>query len=291
MRPKTRSVEPTIRRGFDVEAYLESTGPARKVVSYRRGEVLFSQGDPGNDIRYIQKGAVKLSVLSRPGKEAVVALLAPGDFFGERALAGHSVRFETATAVVASTVLIIEKEAMVRLLQGTHPRVPTIQEAGAILWDPNIGLLVHAPLPVLALVAALLAVGVRARRRLNEREVWLGVAPGTRSSERAPGLGIQNPPGLIYQSTHPVQANSPPRLGCRHRLPRVAFTIAVHAFALQPFQDTADQGARAARQSQAAGERALHELQIRRRGLLAATILIIGFLVTLWFKIRTMHLA
>lgn len=98
-------------------------------------------------------------------------------------------------------------------------------------------------------------------------------------------------PGLIYQSTHPVQANSPPRLGCRHRLPRVAFTIAVHAFALQPFQDTADQGARAARQSQAAGERALHELQIRRRGLLAATILIIGFLVTLWFKIRTMHLA
>ncbi len=116
MRPKTRSVEPTIRRGFDVEAYLESTGPARKVVSYRRGEVLFSQGDPGNDIRYIQKGAVKLSVLSRPGKEAVVALLAPGDFFGERALAGHSVRFETATAVVASTVLIIEKEAMVRLL-------------------------------------------------------------------------------------------------------------------------------------------------------------------------------
>lgn len=63
-----------------------------------------------------------------------------------------------------------------QLLQGTHLRVPTIQEAGAVLWDPNIGLLVHAPLLVLTLVAVLLAVGVRARRRLNEREVWLGVA-------------------------------------------------------------------------------------------------------------------
>lgn len=63
-----------------------------------------------------------------------------------------------------------------QLLQGTHPRVPTIQEAGAVLWDPNIGLFVHAPLLALTLVAALLAVGVRARRRLNAREVWLGVA-------------------------------------------------------------------------------------------------------------------
>ena len=116
MKPKTRSVEPNTRRGFDVAAYLESTGPARKVVKYQRGEVVFSQGDAGNDIRYIQKGAIKLSVLSRIGREAVVAMLAPGDFFGEGALAGQSVRIGTATAVVASTVLIIEKEAMVRLL-------------------------------------------------------------------------------------------------------------------------------------------------------------------------------
>jgi CRP/FNR family cyclic AMP-dependent transcriptional regulator len=116
MKPKTRSAEPKTRREFDVEAYLESTGPARKVVKYRRGQVVFSQGDPGNDIRYLQKGAIKLSVLSRIGKEAVVAMLAPGDFFGEGALAGQSVRIGTATAVVASTVLIIQKEAMVRLL-------------------------------------------------------------------------------------------------------------------------------------------------------------------------------
>jgi CRP/FNR family cyclic AMP-dependent transcriptional regulator len=116
MKRKARSVEARSRRGFDVEAYLESTAPARQVVNYRRGEIVFSQGDPSNDVRYIQKGAIKLSVVSRIGKEAVVAMLVPGDFFGEGALAGQSIRIETATAVVASGVLVIEKEAMVRLL-------------------------------------------------------------------------------------------------------------------------------------------------------------------------------
>ena len=113
---RTRSVSPKIRRVFNVEAYLESTGPASKVVKYQRGEVVFSQGDPGDDVRYIQTGAIKLSVLSRIGKEAVVAMLAAGDFFGEGALAGQSVRIGTATAVVPTTVLVIEKEAMIRLL-------------------------------------------------------------------------------------------------------------------------------------------------------------------------------
>ena len=112
----TPSVEPKARRGFDVEKYLEATAPARRIVQYRKGEVVFAQGDPGDDVRYIQKGAIKLSVLSRIGKEAVVAMLGAGDFFGEGALAGQSVRIGTATAVVASSVLVIEKEAMVRLL-------------------------------------------------------------------------------------------------------------------------------------------------------------------------------
>jgi CRP/FNR family transcriptional regulator, cyclic AMP receptor protein len=113
MKRKKQSVA---RTGFDVARYLESAGPARRVVKYRRGEVVYSQGDSGNDIRYLQKGAIKLSVLSRIGKEAVVAMLVPGDFFGEGALAGQSVRIGTATAAVASSVLIIDKEAMVRLL-------------------------------------------------------------------------------------------------------------------------------------------------------------------------------
>ena len=116
MRRKRQSVEPKTRRGFNVEAYLESTGGARTVVQYRRGAVVFSQGDPGNDIRYVQTGAIKLSVLSRVGKEAVVAMLDPGDFFGECALAGQTVRIGTATAAAPSSVLIIETEAMVRLL-------------------------------------------------------------------------------------------------------------------------------------------------------------------------------
>jgi CRP/FNR family cyclic AMP-dependent transcriptional regulator len=120
MKRKTRSAEPKARHGFDVEGYLESTlestSPARRIVKYRRGEVVFAQGDAGNDIRYIQQGAIKLSVLSHVGKEAVVAMLGPGDFFGEGALAGQTVRIGTATATVASSVLIIEKDAMIRVL-------------------------------------------------------------------------------------------------------------------------------------------------------------------------------
>jgi CRP-like cAMP-binding protein len=116
MARRKQPVEAKGRGGFDVSDYLESAGPARRVVKYRRGEVIYSQGDPGDDIRYLQKGAVKLSVLSRIGKEAVVAMLVPGDFFGEGALAGQSVRIGSATAAFASSVLIIEKDAMMRLL-------------------------------------------------------------------------------------------------------------------------------------------------------------------------------
>jgi CRP-like cAMP-binding protein len=105
---------------FDAQTFLDSAGGARRVVKYRRGEVAFSQGDPCDDVRYIQTGGIKLSVLSRTGKEAVVAMLEPGAFFGEGALAGQSVRIGTATATIASTVLIIEKDAMIRLLHEQH---------------------------------------------------------------------------------------------------------------------------------------------------------------------------
>ena len=108
--------EPKAPDAFDLEAYLDSAGGKRKIVQYKKGANIFSQGDSGDDVRYIQKGAVKLSVLSRIGKEAVVAILAPGDFFGEGALAGQPRRIGTATAVTACSVLIIEKDAMVRLL-------------------------------------------------------------------------------------------------------------------------------------------------------------------------------
>ncbi len=102
--------------GFDVHAFLKSSGQEGKVAKYRRGDVVFAQGDAGNDVRYIQKGTIRLSVLSSAGKEAVVAMLGPGDFFGEGVLAGHSIRIETAKAETTSSVLVIAKPTMVRLL-------------------------------------------------------------------------------------------------------------------------------------------------------------------------------
>ncbi len=116
-RPKARALERKTHRRFNVATYLKSTGPARRIVKYKEGETVFSQGDACTDVRFLQKGGIKLSVLSHIGKEAVVAMLTPGDFFGEGALAGQSVRIGTATAVVASSVLVIEKDAMARLLQ------------------------------------------------------------------------------------------------------------------------------------------------------------------------------
>ena len=104
--------EPT----FDVQAFLESAGVARTVVIYKTSQSIFAQGDLAKHVLYIQTGGVKLSVLSKTGREAVVAMLGPGDFFGEGALAGQSVRIGTATAVTPATVLVIEKAAMVRLL-------------------------------------------------------------------------------------------------------------------------------------------------------------------------------
>jgi CRP-like cAMP-binding protein len=117
MSRKARPAAQSRRRGFDLGAYLEAKGPAPKVLQYRRGEVVFSQGDAATHVKYIQKGGIRLSVLSRTGKEAVVAMLTPGDFFGEGVLAGQTIRIETATALEATSVLAIEKDAMVRLLR------------------------------------------------------------------------------------------------------------------------------------------------------------------------------
>jgi CRP/FNR family transcriptional regulator, cyclic AMP receptor protein len=105
---------------FDVDGFLRSAGTGRPAVTYRAAHVIFSQGDAADTVVYIQKGAVKLSVLSDTGREAVVGMLGPGDFFGERALTGHPVRLETATTVTATTVLAIPKQQMVRLLHEEH---------------------------------------------------------------------------------------------------------------------------------------------------------------------------
>ena len=103
---------------FDFEAFLDSGGVAKKVVEYRRGEVIYSQGEPCDRVYYIQTGGAKLRVLSHAGKEAIVATLAPGAFFGEAALAGQPVHLATAVATRASAVLVVEKAQMIRLLHG-----------------------------------------------------------------------------------------------------------------------------------------------------------------------------
>jgi CRP-like cAMP-binding protein len=113
-------MKPKEKTAFDARAYLESAGIARKIVEYHRGEVIFSQGDPCEHVLYIQKGSVKLSVLSKRGREAVVAMLGPGDFFGEGCLAGQPDRMGTATATIASTIMLVDKAQMVRLLHRQH---------------------------------------------------------------------------------------------------------------------------------------------------------------------------
>ncbi len=105
---------------FNVQAFLDSGGIARTIVEYRRAEVIFTQGDPGESVLYIQKGGVTLSVLSKTGREAILAMLAPGDFFGEGCLAGQPVRMGSATAITDSTILLVDKDQMVRLLHNQH---------------------------------------------------------------------------------------------------------------------------------------------------------------------------
>jgi CRP/FNR family transcriptional regulator, cyclic AMP receptor protein len=111
---------PKRHRAFSVKAFLESGGVARRVVEFRRLEVVFAQGDQASDVMYIQRGGIKLSVASQTGKEAVVAVLGPGDFFGEGCLAGQRRRIGSATAITPSTLVIVRKREMLRKLHQRH---------------------------------------------------------------------------------------------------------------------------------------------------------------------------
>ena len=93
---------------------------ARKIKGFKRGDIVYSQGDAAKSVMYLQEGGVQLSVVNEAGKEAVVAVLGPGDFFGEGCLAGQSVRMGTATAITPSTVLVIEKGEMFKVLHQQH---------------------------------------------------------------------------------------------------------------------------------------------------------------------------
>jgi CRP/FNR family cyclic AMP-dependent transcriptional regulator len=101
---------------FNVEHFLNTAGVARTVVEFEKKQTLFSQGDLCKNIMYIQKGSVKISVVSKTGKEAVVGMLGGNDFIGEGGLAGQPMRMATATAVTPVTVLAIENKEMFRVL-------------------------------------------------------------------------------------------------------------------------------------------------------------------------------
>jgi CRP/FNR family transcriptional regulator, cyclic AMP receptor protein len=113
-------MQPKNKRLFDAEAFLNSSGISRKALDHQAAAVIFSQGDPSDSVLYIQNGSVKLSVVSRTGKEAVVGMLGSGDFFGEGALAGQPVRLATATAMTESRILVVPKRQMIRLLHRQH---------------------------------------------------------------------------------------------------------------------------------------------------------------------------
>ena len=105
---------------LEQEIFLDDLGIARKTVEFRKDEAIYCQGDPAKNVMYIQTGNVKFSVVSGSGKEAVVAMFGPSDFFGEGCMAGQSVRMGTATAITPSTILVIDKNELLRVLHAEH---------------------------------------------------------------------------------------------------------------------------------------------------------------------------
>jgi CRP/FNR family transcriptional regulator, cyclic AMP receptor protein len=106
--------------GFDAQVFLESVGASRKVAEFRKKQTIFSQGEAADSVIYVQKGSVRFTVVNESGKEAVVAMFGPGDFFGEGGMAGQAIRMGTATAISTTTVLMIEKDEMMRVLHTEH---------------------------------------------------------------------------------------------------------------------------------------------------------------------------
>jgi CRP/FNR family transcriptional regulator, cyclic AMP receptor protein len=105
---------------FNPQDFLDTAGVAKKIVEYHKGEAVFSQGDPAETVMYIQKGGVKLTVVNGSGKEAVVAMFGPTDFFGEGCMAGQTLRMGTTLAVAPTTLLVIQKKELLRVLHAEH---------------------------------------------------------------------------------------------------------------------------------------------------------------------------
>jgi CRP/FNR family transcriptional regulator, cyclic AMP receptor protein len=112
-----RKAKPLLSKSFDLKGFLAKVGRGRSVANYISANRIYAQGDPANAVFYIQEGRVKLTVVSRRGKEAVIAILGPGDFFGEGCLAGQSTRMASAAAMSECSIMRLEKAALVRVLR------------------------------------------------------------------------------------------------------------------------------------------------------------------------------
>jgi CRP-like cAMP-binding protein len=115
--PGPKLTEPPAKLPFDANIFLTKIGDGRSIIDYTSGQIIFTQGDPADAIFYIQKGKVKLTVVSKPGREAVLAILGTGDFFGESCLVAQLLCMKSATAIGDSTIMRVEKQAMIRLLR------------------------------------------------------------------------------------------------------------------------------------------------------------------------------
>ena len=107
-------------RDFDPHAFLTTIGEGRKLVSFTKKQVIFTQGDPTDAVFYIQTGKVSLTVVSKIGKEATLGILSGGEFFGEGGLAGQPLRMGSATAMTDCELLRIDKKAMMLALHREH---------------------------------------------------------------------------------------------------------------------------------------------------------------------------
>jgi len=117
---KKTKPSPSKKPAFDLRSFLDTAGLSRRIVKFRKFEKVYSQGDAAKGVHYIQEGSVRLSVVSEGGKEGVIAILGPGDFFGEGCLAGQPVCMGTATANLPTSVLFIERSEMMRVLHAEH---------------------------------------------------------------------------------------------------------------------------------------------------------------------------
>jgi CRP-like cAMP-binding protein len=119
MKPKNQ-VQKRNANSFKAQDFLDTAGVARKIQEYGRGESIYTQGDAAKAVMYVQSGGVKLTVVNGSGKEAVVAMFGPTDFFGEGCMAGQTIRMGTTSAVTPTTLLVIQKKELLRALHSEH---------------------------------------------------------------------------------------------------------------------------------------------------------------------------